>query len=80
LASDDFPNDIPEPINQESFNQIIAAFLQHIHSRALRLSRILSEREALVEAIHLLKHYSDVEGPDRYGEILSNVVLGVRKN
>ena len=76
LASDEFEIGIPEPIKPESFNRIIAAFLKHIHSRSLRLPRILSEHEALAEAIHLLMHYSDAEGPDRYGAILSNVVLG----
>ena len=75
LSSHDFQIDITEPINPEGFNRIIAAFLKHIHSRALRLPRIISEREALAEAIHLLMHYSDAEGPDRYGAILSNVIL-----
>ncbi len=76
LSSSDFQIDIPVPIKPESFNQVIAAFLKHIYSIAIRLPRILSEREALAEAIHLLMHYSDAEGPDRYGAILSNVVLG----
>ena len=75
LSSHDFQIDITEPIKPEGFNRIIAAFLKHIHSRALRLPRIISEREALAEAIHLLMHYSDAEGPDRYGAILSNVIL-----
>ena len=75
LSSNDFQIDITEPIKPEGFNRIIAAFLKHIHSRALRLPRIISEREALAEAIHLLMHYSDAEGPDRYGAILSNVIL-----
>jgi len=75
LASDEFEIDITEPIKPESFNRIIAAFLKHIYNEALRLPRILSEHEALAEAIHLLMHYSDAEGPDRYGAILSNVIL-----
>ena len=76
LSSSDFPIDIPEPIKPESFNRTIAGFVKHIYSRALRFPSILSERQALAEAIHLLMHYSDAEGPDRYGAILSNVVLG----
>jgi hypothetical protein len=76
LSSDNFEIDIPEPIKPESFNRIIAAFLKHIYSIALRFPRILSDREALAEAIHLLTNYSDAEGPDRYGAILTNVILG----
>jgi hypothetical protein len=76
LSGSNFPIDIPEPIKSESFNQTIAGFVTHIYRIAIRFPRILSEREALAEAIHLLMHYSDAEGPDRYGAILSNVVLG----
>jgi hypothetical protein len=76
LSSNDFHIDIPEPIMPESFNRIIAAFIKHVYSKALRFPRILSEREALADAIHLLMHYSDAEGPDRYGAILSTVILG----
>ncbi len=58
------------------FNEIIADFVKLIYGKALRFPRMLSDREALAEAIHLLSNFTDAEGPDRYGAILSIVILG----
>ena len=74
LASNEFQINVSEPVTQEGFNRTIMAFVMHIYGRALRLSKALSDREALAEAIHLLMRYSDGEGPNRYGAILSRVV------
>ena len=61
------------------FNHVISAYVRHIYKTALPFPRTLSDREALAEAIHLLIHYSDVEGPDRCGAILASVVGGGRR-
>jgi len=58
------------------FNEIIADFVKLIYGNALRFPRMLSDREALAEAIHLLDKFTDAEGPDRYGAILSIVITG----
>ena len=61
------------------FNHVISDYVRHIYKTALPFPRTLSDREALAEAIHLLIHYSDAEGPDRCGAILASVVGGGRK-
>ena len=58
------------------FNEIIADFVKLIYGKALRFPRILSDREALAEAVYLLTNFTDAEGPDRYGAILSIVIAG----
>lgn len=61
------------------FTHVISAYVRHIYKTALPFPRTLSDREALAEAVHLLIHHSDAEGPDRYGAILASVVGGGRK-
>ena len=56
------------------FNKIIADFVKLIYGKALRFPSILSDREALAEAVYLLSNFTDAEGPDRYGAILSIVI------
>ena len=58
------------------FNHVISSYVRHIYQTALPFPRTLSDREALAEAIHLLIHHSDAEGPDRYGAILAAVLVG----
>ena len=65
-----------EPMSHALFNQVIADFVKLIYGKTLRLPRELSDREALAEAIHLLNHYADAEGPDRYGAIAVLVLTG----
>jgi len=61
------------------FNRVILSFIKHLYRTALRFPRTMSDREALAEAIHLLSHYSDAEGPDRYGAILTVVTARGRE-
>lgn len=65
-----------EAITQPIFNKAISALVKSIYGKALRFPRRLSDREALAEAIHLLGHVSEVEGPDRYDALLAIVSAG----
>lgn len=69
-----FPEE--DTITQSVFNKVIGDFVKFIFEKALRFPRLLSDREALSEAIHLLIHYSDAEKPDRYAAILLKVMTG----
>lgn len=62
-----------EPITPAGFNRIIASFVTHINKRGLRFPRMLTDREALAEAVYLLDRYSDAEDPDRYAAIMTIV-------
>jgi len=65
-----------DEITAASFNRIISSFVKHLAKSALRFTRTMPDGEALAEAIYLLSHYSDAEGPDRYAAILSMVMAG----
>lgn len=65
-----------EPITQPIFNKVIGAIVKSIYEKALRFPRRLSDQEALAEAIYLLSHFSEVEGPDRYDALLAIVTVG----
>jgi hypothetical protein len=75
-ATGNFKMGISEPITHGTFNTVISEFIKHIHVKAHRLPRQLSDREALAEAIHLLGRFSDAPGPDRYGAIVARVIAG----
>jgi len=79
-ATADFQFTIENIMTPAIFNRVILSFIKHIYKTALRFPRTLSDREALAEAIHLLSQYSDAEGPDRYGAILTVVIAGGRED
>ncbi len=72
-ATKEFEFAFEEPITPAGFNGIIASFVTHINKRGLRFPRMLTDREALAEAVYLLDRYSDAEGPDRYAAIMTIV-------
>lgn len=78
-ATEEFQFAIEGAITSVSVNCVISSYIMYIYKTALPFPRTLSEREALAEAIHLLIHHSDAEGPDRYGAILASVVGGSRE-
>ena len=49
--------DVKAPFSHADFNRIIAGFVQHLYREGLRLSRNLSDRESLTEAVSLLRKY-----------------------
>lgn len=65
-----------DEITAASFNRIISSFVKHLAKSAMRFTRAMPDGEALAEAIYLLSHYSDAEGPDRYAAILAMVMAG----
>ena len=61
LALETFRFDVEVPFSHTDFNRIIAGFIQHLYRDGLRLSRDLSDRESLTEAVSLLRrHYRGV--------------------
>ena len=54
-ASQTFNMEINTPISHADFNRIITEFVCHLFENALRLPRLLTDREALAEAVYLLE-------------------------
>jgi len=66
-------------ITPEIFNRNISSFVRQLYERALRFPRKISDREAFAEAIHFFNQLLGIDGPDRYGAILTTVIAGGRE-
>ena len=76
VATAEFQITMEGTMTQAIFNKVIADFVKLLYGKAIRYPRMLSDQEAIAEAIQLLTRYTDAEGPDRYGAILSIVLVG----
>ena len=56
-AAQAFRLELKESLSYSSFNQAVGAFVRHVYQSGLRLSRDLSENEAMTEAVYLLRRY-----------------------
>ena len=45
------------PLSHSDFNRVIAEFVRRIYQKGLRITRHLSDQEALAEAVSLLENY-----------------------
>jgi len=55
LAAQAFQFEVKDPLSHPSFNRVIGRFVRHLYERGLRLPRLLSDQEALTEAVSLLE-------------------------
>jgi hypothetical protein len=59
------------PLSHSDFNRVIAGFVRNIYQKGLRLSRHLSNQEALTEAVSLLeKYYQGIDSRGYDGALL----------
>jgi len=56
-AAQAFRLELESPLSHSSFNRAVGEFVRHVYQTGLRLSRHLSESEAMTEAIYLLARY-----------------------
>ena len=76
LAAQVFSLNIATPITHSEFNRVIAAFVRHIFQSGIQLPRQLSDREALSEAVFLLKRYYQNEGAKGYDGAMIDAIGG----
>lgn len=60
--------------SHSEFNQEISRFIQHVYSRGLLVSKVVSSKGALSEAINLLDQYYGNQGGDGYNEAYLDAV------
>jgi hypothetical protein len=73
-AVDNFCVEITAPLSHESFNQVVAQFVQHLYLHGLRIPRELSAGKALTEAISILEmRYQGVHTAGYDGALLDAV-------
>ena len=73
-AVEDFRLDITPPLSHESFNQVVAQFIQHLYLHGLRIHRELSDEKALTEAISILQmRYQGVHTTGYDGALLDAI-------
>lgn len=78
-AKQSFRIEPSDTISHLKFNQVIAAFIQHIYNEGSRLNRYLSYQEALAEAILLLQRYYPNEYKEGYTTALIDASSGGRE-
>jgi len=78
-AKQSFRIEPSDPISHSSFNQVIAAFIQHLYHEGSRLHRCLSYAEALADAILLLQRYYPDEYKEGYTTALIDASSGGRE-
>jgi hypothetical protein len=57
MAAERFQEEVKVPLSHSDYNRVITKFARGIYEQGLRLSRHLSDREALTEAVSLLEKY-----------------------
>ena len=71
LAAQTFQLKVKVPLSHSSFNHVISRFVSHLYLKGLRLSRLLSQKEALTEAVSLLeKSYYGIHSKGYDGALL----------
>jgi hypothetical protein len=76
LAAQIFRLNIATPITHSEFNRVLAAFVRHIFKSGIQLSRYLSYRQALSEAVFLLERYYQNEGAKGYDGAMIDATRG----
>ena len=71
LAVETFQVKVKVPLSHSDFNRVISGFVRNIYHKGLRLSRHLSNQEALTEAVSLLeKYYQGIDSMGYDGALL----------
>jgi len=73
-AVQEFQLDVTLPITHSEFNRVIAAFIQHLNEKGIRLPRTLSYQEALAEAVFILNRYYGNDEAQDYDGIVADAV------
>jgi hypothetical protein len=76
-AAHSFKMKVKDLDSHSEFNRVVGAFVQHVYRNGLRLSRPLTDREALSEAIFLLEgHYQGMITEGYEGALLDGGSTG----